>query len=93
MDIQKLVCPGEGGIKKLEVEEIDIQPDEKAGFPAEAKDRYYYVVSGYGRLQVDAYGYSLGPQSGVYIPMGNEHSIGNTGNVSLKLVRCSAPGN
>ena len=91
MNIKKLVAAGNGAMQKLDVEEIDIRPDELGTFSGTGRDWYYYVVSGYGRLQVDAYGYSLAPQSGVYIPESNDHSIRNTGHVDMKIVRYSTP--
>lgn len=47
----------------------------------------YFVLSGFGLLHVESYGYPLGPETALYIPPSLAHQVTNTGSVPLNLVR------
>ena len=86
----KRVCaePAPGGLSRMRVEELTLAPGEESmqplGLPEET---FYYLVSGYGMLTSDVYGYALEPQTGVYIPAKTGHAICNTGGVECLIVR------
>ena len=85
----KRVCvqPATGGLSRMRVEEVTLVPGEEStqtlGF---AEETFYYVVSGYGMLTSDVYGYALEPQAGVYVPPKTDHAIHNTGGVDCVIV-------
>lgn len=54
------------------------------------RETIYYVLSGYGVLNVETYGYSLGPEMAVYVPRNTAHDITNSGSVALTLVKYAA---
>lgn len=54
------------------------------------QETIYYVLSGYGVLTVETYGYSLGPEMAVYVPKDVAHDITNSGSVALTLVKFAA---
>ena len=70
------------------MEEITLAPREATDQTVQyAEETFYFVVSGYGMLQSDVYGYALEPQVGVYLPSETAHSVRNTGAVDCVLVR------
>ena len=92
MEIRTLVSPADGQMKYLHVQVVDIAPGEsRVDCSLPGMDVYYYVVSGFGRLDVDAYGYALSAQSGVFIPAENPHWLSNSGAMDMKLVRYFTP--
>lgn len=50
-------------------------------------ESFYYVLSGYGLLSVETYGYSLNPETALYVPGAKRHTFTNSGAVDLALVR------
>lgn len=88
MNVKELLRPAQAGITKLHVDEIDIPTgDGQRDLSAKGMDFCYFVISGFGTLMVDKYKYSISPQSGVFIPAGNDHFVDNTGSVDMKLIR------
>ena len=78
-------------IIKMSVEEIVLQAGESSPDLIHAEDEsFYYVLSGYGVMKVDAYGYGLEPQEAAFVPSGTGHAFHNTGGVELVLLRYAA---
>lgn len=74
---------------KLFVEKLNFKPNDAAVLESE-DDLFYFVITGYGLMKVDAYGHNLEQETSVYIPAGTEHTFTNTGDVDLVLVRYGA---
>ncbi len=76
---------------KINVAEVKLKPEETSGaLVCEEQDTFYYVLSGFGTLKVDVYGYDLEPQIGLYIPKGTPYTITNTSGTEMFLVQYSA---
>jgi len=88
-----LATPGENGISRLSVEEITLAPDEESGeLSYSQEETFYFVVTGYGLLKSDVYGYALEPQVGVYVPPSTPHDVRNTGATDCVMLRYRALG-
>ena len=55
-------------------------------------EEIYYVLEGYGRMQVGDESRTVGPGDAIAIPPGAFHQISNTGDAGLKFLCCCAPG-
>jgi mannose-6-phosphate isomerase-like protein (cupin superfamily) len=55
-------------------------------------EEIYYFLSGTGRMKLNGEMRDVGPQDAIAIPPGAHHKIWNSGEVSLVLLCCCAPG-
>lgn len=92
MDKTTRVAPGIDGISRLIVEDVICPTGGRSqSLTYEEYGTFYYVMSGYGILEVDAYSYALSPEDAIYLPPGTTHALVNTGGVDLVIVRYGAP--
>lgn len=83
-----LIEPGKQGIKKMFLEKIRLDKDESiSNLIYDKEESFYFIVNGYGMLNVDVYKYALEQQLSIYIPPKIEHSFLNTGESSLLIIR------
>ena len=54
-------------------------------------EEIFYVVSGYGKIRVGEEVEDIGPGSCIFVPIGNEHQLINSGDEILKIVAATAP--
>ena len=57
----------------------------------DAAEEIFYVVSGHGKIRVGAEEEDVEPGSCVFVPIGEEHQLINTGDETLKVVAATAP--
>jgi mannose-6-phosphate isomerase-like protein (cupin superfamily) len=55
-------------------------------------EEIYYILSGQGRMRIDAETSAVGPGDAVAIPPGRTHQITNVGDQPLVFLCCCAPG-
>jgi len=55
-------------------------------------EEIYYILTGIGRMRIEAEERTVGPGDAIAIPPGARHRITNTGGVELKFLCCCAPG-
>jgi mannose-6-phosphate isomerase-like protein (cupin superfamily) len=55
-------------------------------------EEIYYILEGAGQMRLGEELQTVGPGDAIAIPPGQVHSISNTGNTTLKLLCCCAPG-
>lgn len=83
--MKKTVLVDSNSSKTMFVERLSLKP-EQSGTVNNKNDLFYYVVSGYGLMSVEAYGYTLEQEASVYVPKGSEYTFTNTGDVELAIV-------
>lgn len=83
--MEKKVIVDKKGDTKMYIERICIKPEETSPMNNE-HDLFCYVISGYGLMDVENYGYNLEQETSVFLPKGSELSITNTGDVDLSIV-------
>jgi mannose-6-phosphate isomerase-like protein (cupin superfamily) len=72
---------------RLNVTHVRIKPGETV--PSHVhhdEDQVYWVASGEGYVDLDGVRTTVGPETGVLIPLGTEHAITNTGTGPLDYV-------
>lgn len=82
MDKQVLVSREES--QHLTLEKYLVKPNEKISLETTG-NCFYYVISGYAVMMIEKYGYSLEPETGLFVPQGSVHEILNTGDVDFSL--------
>lgn len=88
---EKVIEPGKQGILRMVLEKLRLSAEDKTDkFSYANEESFYYVIDGYGLLEVDEYGYALEPQHSIYIPPNTLHSIQNSGESELLLLRYGA---
>ncbi|WP_373893747.1 cupin domain-containing protein [Virgibacillus sp. CBA3643] len=70
---------------RMFVEKLKLRPDHSGVMDTE-NDLFYFVLSGYGLMNVEAYGYNLEQETGVFVPKDSRYTFKNTGEVDLVLV-------
>jgi mannose-6-phosphate isomerase-like protein (cupin superfamily) len=55
-------------------------------------EEIYYILSGTGRMRIDAEAASVGPGDAIAIAPGRTHQITNVGDAPLVFLCCCAPG-
>ncbi|MCE9607476.1 MAG: cupin domain-containing protein [Planctomycetia bacterium] len=55
-------------------------------------EEIYYILTGSGRMRIEAETREVGPGDAIAIAAGARHQIMNTGDVELKFLCCCAPG-
>ena len=70
---------------KMYIERLCIKPGESTPINNE-HDLFCYVISGYGLMDVQNYGYNLEQETSVFLPKDSELNIINTGDVDLAIV-------
>lgn len=88
---EKMIEPGKQGISRMVLEKLKLSAGDRISKLSYANEEsFYYVTDGYGLLEVDEYGYALEPQQSIYIPPNTLHSIQNSGESELLLLRYGA---
>ena len=67
------------------VERLSIEPEQSVSVSND-NDLFYYVLSGYGFMSVEAYGYNFEQETSVFVPKKSAFTLTNTGDVELVLV-------
>ena len=55
-------------------------------------EEIYFITHGTGRIQIDGESREVKPGDAIAIPPGARHKLWNTGNETLRLLCCCAPG-
>ncbi len=69
----------------LTLEKFVLPPDDTFDIVSDY-DRFYFIIAGFGVMEIEKYGYSLGPETGVFIPGGSVSQIKNTSDSDLNYV-------
>lgn len=83
--MEKSVLVNRNSDGKMFVERLYLKPEESTEINNE-NDLFYYVISGYGLMTVEAYGYNFEPEVSIFVPAGSEYTFTNTGETDLVIV-------
>lgn len=84
--MEKSVIVDKASAEKIYVDRFTLKPEESCDIE-EQDDLFYFVLSGYGLMNVEKYGYNLEQETSVFVPGGTQHTFTNTGDVDFVLVR------
>ena len=90
--IKHLAAPWTLGTTKLWVGVSKVDPGNTSNpHTHDDAEEIFYVISGHGRIRVGEEEEAIGPGSCIFVPVGNEHQLINTGDETLKVVAATAP--
>jgi mannose-6-phosphate isomerase-like protein (cupin superfamily) len=92
-EIRELLNAGNSCIRNQSLAEARLQPGA-ATTPHHhpLTEEIYYILTGTGRMRIEAESRDVGPGDAIAIRPGARHQIVNTGDVELKFLCCCAPG-
>ncbi len=87
-----LLAPGQFGSTRMAITMVHGEPGSEQPMHSHPEaEQVYVVVAGTGLMRVNDEEQEVSPGTLVFIPPGAEHSIRNTGSVSLVYVSATSP--
>ncbi len=92
-EIRELLNSGNSCIRNQSLAEARLAPGASTTPHHHPRtEEIYYILSGKGRMRIEADVRTVGPGDAIAIPPGARHQITNSGDVELKFLCCCAPG-
>jgi len=92
-EIRELLNRGNSCIRNQSLAEARLAPGAATTPHSHPRtEEIYYILTGTGRMRIEAETRTVGPGDAIAIPPGARHQITNTGDVELKFLCCCAPG-
>ncbi len=89
--LKHLAAPWTIGSRNLWVGLSEVDPGSSSNLHAHDNEEAFFVLSGYGRVQVDAETVAVGPGSLVLVPPNTPHRLFNPATEVLRVLCCAAP--
>lgn len=92
-EIRELLNRGNSCIRNQSLAEARLAPGGATTPHSHPRtEEIYYILTGTGRMRIEAETRMVGPGDAIAIPPGARHQITNTGDIELKFLCCCAPG-
>jgi mannose-6-phosphate isomerase-like protein (cupin superfamily) len=92
-EIRELLNAGNSCIRNQSLAEARLRPGASTTPHHHPRtEEIYYILTGTGRMRIEAESRDVGPGDAIAIPPGARHQIVNTGDVELTFLCCCAPG-
>lgn len=92
-EIRELLNAGNSCIRNQSFAEARLRPGASTTPHHHPRtEEIYYILTGTGRMRIEAESRIVGSGDAIAIPPGKRHQIVNTGDLELKFLCCCAPG-
>jgi mannose-6-phosphate isomerase-like protein (cupin superfamily) len=92
-EIRELLASRNSDIRNQSLAEARLKPNQSTEEHYHIRtEEIYFITQGTGRMRIDSETRDVRAGDAIAIPPGKRHKLWNTGNETLKLLCCCAPG-